>query len=119
MIDEFTGNAIQNELQSMHCSSLQFRRIEHGVFHSFPLPSVSDVDFAVAGLDDGGVGIFARCALEDEDRFPRFAIRGDGDVEHVAAGWENDAARGVVIHDELATVLEGDGVGAGVRVRQW
>ena len=91
---------------------LQFRRFEHRVFNGFSLPRVGDVHFAVLGLDDGGVRILAWCALEGEDGFPSFAIIGNGNVEHVAVGWEDDASCGVVVYDELATVLERDGVGA-------
>ena len=97
---------------------LQFRRFEHRVFNGFSLPRVGDVHFAVLGLDDGGVRILAWCALEGEDGFPSFAIIGNGDVEHVAVGWEDNPSCGVVVNDELAAVLKRDGVGAGVGVGQ-
>ena len=35
-----------------------------------PLPGVSDVDLAVAGLDDGGIGILTRLAFDDDGGFP-------------------------------------------------
>ena len=53
------------------------------MLHGLALPSVGDVHLAVAGLDDGGVGIFAGGALEGEDWFPAFAIGRDCNIEHV------------------------------------
>ena len=97
---------------------LQFRRFEHRVFNGFSLPGVGDMHFADPGLDDCGVRILAWCALEGENGFPVFAIRGNGHIEHVAVGWEDNPSCGVVVNDELAAVLKRDGIGAGVGVGQ-
>ncbi len=48
--------------------------IEDDVFDPLALPSVGDVDEAVAGLDDSGVGIFARLVFEDEGSLPGFTV---------------------------------------------
>src|SRR5688572_30207788 len=45
-------------------SLLEFRRIEGDVADFLALPGVGDVDFAVFGLDDGGVGVFAGVGFE-------------------------------------------------------
>ena len=55
---------------------------------AFAFPGVSDVDEAVGGLDDGGVGEAAGgvgVVFEDEGGGPVFAIGGDGDVQGAAA----------------------------------
>ncbi len=112
----------------------QLRWIDDGVFDAFAVVGVDDVEEAVFGLDDGGVGVLAEVAaavgvfgvgagfvFEGEDGFPFFAVLGDGEVED-AAGFENgavlllDGSFGVIVDDELAAVVEGKRVGAGVGI---
>ena len=92
--------------------------VQDDVFYGFAFVGVGDVDFAVFGLDDGGVGEagFVFLSFEGEDGGPVVAVFGYGDVEHGAVVGEGGAFGGVVVDEELAAVFEGDGVGAGAWV---
>ena len=72
-------------------------------------PGVGDVDQALAGLDDGGVGEFLPgLVFERQRRVPVLAVPGHGDVEGTAA------LSGVIINQELAAIAQGDGINAGI-----
>ena len=101
-------------------AELEFGGIEDDVADFFALPCVGDVNEAVGGLNDGGVGVFAGFFIFEEDGgFPGFAVFGNGDVEDLAAEIPLAAlAAGVVVNEKMATVFEGDGVRAGVGIGQ-
>lgn len=71
---------------------------------------VGDVDFPVCGLDDGRIGVFAVSFFQVEDRVPLEAVLGEGDGEDVAAAGDG------VIDEELAAILDGEGIGSRVGV---
>ena len=60
----------------------------------------------------------ADCPLEGKDWRPSASITGEGDIEHVAAGRKGAPARGVIVNQELAAIVEGHGVRSRIRVRQ-
>ena len=77
------------------------------------LPGMDDMDQAIAGLNHSGVGEFRPGRiLKHERRLPLFAIRGHGHIERAAA------SGGVVINQQLPSVLERDRIDAGIGVRQ-
>src|SRR5689334_10017053 len=56
-------------------------RVDDHVLHPLSLPGVGDVDEAVCGLDDGGIGVFAGFVFESGGCLPGFAVAGGGQVD--------------------------------------
>ena len=87
--------------------------IDNEMLHLLALPGVGDVDESIAGLDDGRIAEFLlRLVFENQCGFPCFAIFADGEVQRAAA------FGGVVVNEEVAAVMKGDGIGAGVWIGQ-
>jgi hypothetical protein len=77
------------------------------------LPGIGDVDESVGRLDDRritelGLGF----VLEDQRGFPSDAVLAEGEIQRAAS------LRGVIIDQQVATILQGDRVGPGVRIRE-
>lgn len=66
-------------------------RIKHDVFDTLALPGIGSVHEAVAGLDDGGVGILARLAFQRNDVAPGLAVGGHRNLQ-----WRSSAGGGIV-----------------------
>ena len=67
----------------------------------------------VRGLDDGGITeLSPRLILEHQRSFPSDAILTHGEIQGAAT------LGGVVIDQEMTSVLERDGIGAGIRIGQ-
>lgn len=91
----------------------ELRGIEHDVFYLRPLPSVGDVDEAVFGLDDSGIAELPfRRVFKDHRGFPGLAVLAHGEVQRTAA------FGGVVVDEQMTTIGECHGVGAGVGIWQ-
>ena len=82
------------------------------MFNPLPVPSVSDMDEAIAGLDDGWIGKLSALRFESDRRVPDFAILRHGEVERATAFGR------VIVNEQGATILERDGVDAAVGIRQ-
>jgi hypothetical protein len=91
----------------------ELRGIDHDMFYLLALPSVSDVDEAVLGLDDRGIAEFLlRLIFKDQRGFPGLAVLAHGEVQRAPAFGS------VVVNEQVTTISERDGVGAGVGIWQ-
>jgi len=84
--------------------------VHDDVFDPLAFPGVGDVHLAVGCLDDGRVGVFARIGFELGEGFPVFAVLGDGDVDG------GTAPGGVIVYEEMSSILECDSVCSGAWV---
>jgi hypothetical protein len=88
------------------------RGIEYDVGDALPLPRVGNVHESVGCLDDRRIGELGIVIFQNNDRFPRFAIGRDCDIERRAI------RRGIVVNEERASIFKLDGINAAIRVRQ-
>lgn len=80
------------------------------MFHLLTFPSVAEVDESVGGLDDGRIAKFALGLFQDEGSLPVNAVPTEGEIQRASP------VGGMVVNEEMASVLERKGIGARVGV---
>lgn len=86
--------------------------VENNVLDVGAVPGVGDMYQIFGGLDYGGVGVFAWIGFQREGSLPVFAVLGYGDIERRSGGC------GVIVYEQLAAIVERDGIRAGIGVGQ-
>jgi hypothetical protein len=98
---------------SLHRPGNNLRGVNDGMLHQLALPCIGDVHETIGGLDDGGIAeLSLGLILEYQRGLPGDAVLTDRQIERTAS------LGGVVINQEMTSVLQGHGISPGIRVRQ-
>ena len=99
--------------RSFHRPCDELGGVDDHMFGELALPGIGHMHKPVRGLDDGGITeLGLRLILEHQRGFPTDAILAHGKVERTASLGD------MVIDQQMAPVLERDGIGPGIRIGQ-
>ena len=98
---------------SLHGTGDNLGRVYDGMLRELTLPGIRNMHEPVGGLDDGRVAEFGLgLILEHQRGLPGDTVLTDRKIERAAS------LGGVIINQEMTSILQGHGISPGIRVRQ-